>query len=280
MSDHEVAGTTLDVAIVGAGVAGLYMLHRARQAGLKVRLFEGADGVGGTWYWNRYPGARVDIESFEYSYSFSDELQQDWSWTEAYAGQPELLRYLNHVADRFELWDDIQLSTWVNAAHFDDASGSWRIETSGGETISAQFCVMATGCLSAPKKPDVPGLDNFAGEQYFTSRWPHDPVDFTGKRVGVIGTGSSAIQCIPIIAQQAAHLTVFQRTANYSIPLRNRPMDANYERRMKARYGEIRAAQRQSFGAYVLVHGELQQPLMQPVLTVTPEERQSEFEYR
>ena len=193
-----------DAVIVGAGFAGLYMLHRLRGLGLSARVFEAGNGVGGTWYWNRYPGARCDVESMDYSYSFSDELQQEWRWTERYAAQPEILRYVNHVADRFDLRRDIQFETRVTAARFDEAAERWAIETDRGDRVSARFCIMATGCLSAAQVPDFQGLESFAGEWYHTGHWPHEGVDFTGQRVGVIGTGSSAIQSIPIIAQQAA----------------------------------------------------------------------------
>ncbi|WP_116135120.1 flavin-containing monooxygenase [Trinickia diaoshuihuensis] len=269
-----------DVIIVGAGVAGLYMLHRAKQAGLSARLFDAADGIGGTWYWNRYPGARVDIESFEYSYSFSPELEQEWHWTERYASQPELLRYFEHVAQRFELYPHIQLGTRIDSAVYDEARGQWAIATQTGQTYRARFCVMATGCLSAPKVPDIPGYGSFRGDCYFTSRWPHEPVELAGKRIGVIGTGSSAIQFTPVAAQVAAHLTVFQRTPNYSIPLRNRPMDLDYEKRMKAGYEQLRRMQWRSPGGFVLVGGEPRLPLTTSALAVSAEERLSEFEAR
>ena len=198
-----------DVVVVGAGFAGMYMLHRARGIGLSVRVFEAGDGVGGTWYWNRYPGARCDVESMEYSYQFSDDLQQEWEWTERYATQPEILDYANHVADRFDLRSDIQFDTRVRSATYDDSTGRWTIRTDDGspggdDEVSAQFLIMATGCLSSARIPDFAGLDPFEGETYHTGRWPHDGVDFTGKRVGVIGTGSSGIQSIPIIAEPGA----------------------------------------------------------------------------
>ena len=270
----------LDMIIVGAGVAGLYTLHRARTMGLSVRLYDAADGVGGTWYWNRYPGARVDIESVEYSYSFSEELQQEWSWTERYASQPELLRYLNHVADRFDLRRDIQLETRVESAVFDESLEKWIIHTSRGERVSAQFCVMATGCLSAPKKIDIKGIDAFQGSKYYTSRWPHESVDFTGKRVGIVGTGSSAIQSIPIIAKQAEHLTVFQRSANFSVPLRNQPIDPEYEKTVKESYADWRRRELDTFGGFVAVDGVPMEPNMKSALAATPEERQREYEFR
>jgi len=216
---------SFDVVIVGAGFSGLYGLHRLRALGFSVRVYEAGEGVGGTWFWNRYPGARVDVESMEYCYSFSPELADEWEWSERYASQPELLRYLNHVADRFDLRRDIQLETRITAATFDEAAMRWRLSTNRGEAISARFVVMATGCLSIPKTPEFPGVEAFKGDVYSTSNWPMDGVDLTGKRVGVIGTGSSAIQAIPVIAAQAKHLTVFQRTPNFSMPSNNGPID-------------------------------------------------------
>ncbi len=235
-----------DAIVVGAGFAGLYALYRLRQLGMRVRVFETAPRVGGTWYWNCYPGARCDVESVDYSFSFSEELQQDWSWSERYPGQPELLRYLEHVADRFDLRPDIQLETPVTAAIFDEASRRWGVTTSDGERYTAQFCVMATGCLSTAQIPDFEGLDSFEGEWFHTSAWPQEGVDFTGKRVGVVGTGSTGIQLIPEIVDDAAHVTVFQRTANFSIPSRNGPMDPEFERELKTRYPEFRRAARES----------------------------------
>jgi cation diffusion facilitator CzcD-associated flavoprotein CzcO len=208
----------VDLVIVGAGFAGLYMLHRARGLGLTARVFEAGDGVGGTWYWNRYPGARCDTESVEYSYSFDHDLQQEWEWTERYATQPEILRYANHVADRFDLRRDITFSTRVLSTHLDEPSATWRVTTDGGETVTARFVVLATGSLSSTNHPAFDGLDEYTGRLLHTGEWPHEPVDFTGERVAVIGTGSSGIQAIPLIADQAAQLTVFQRTPNYAIP--------------------------------------------------------------
>ena len=234
-----------DVLIVGAGFAGLYMLHRTRALGLSARVIEAGSGVGGTWYWNRYPGARCDVESMQYSYSFLNELQQDWRWSERYAGQPEILRYAEHVADRFDLRRDIVFDTRVTEAVFDAAATRWRLRTDRGEALEARFCVMATGCLSAARIPDLPGLASFAGPTYHTGAWPHEGVDFSGQRVAVIGTGSSAIQSIPVIARQAAHLTVFQRTPNFSIPSRNRPLEPEYEHWWKSDYPQHRATARQ-----------------------------------
>jgi len=231
----------LDVVIVGAGFAGMYMLHRSRQAGFTARAFEAGGGVGGTWYWNRYPGARCDVESMEYSYQFSEELQQEWEWTERYSGQPEILRYANHVADRFDLRKDIQFDTRVVAATFDEPNDRWVVETDDGVKTSARFLVMATGCLSSANLPAIEGRDTFSGELYHTGRWPHEPVRFSGKRVAVIGTGSSGIQAIPVIAAEAADLVVFQRTPNYSVPARNRPLEPEVQREIKAIYPEFRA---------------------------------------
>jgi cyclohexanone monooxygenase len=262
----------LDVVIVGAGFAGLYALHRLRGLGLTARVFEAGDGVGGTWYWNRYPGARCDVESMDYSYSFSDALQQEWHWTERYASQPEILAYINHVADRFDLRRDIQLDTRVTSAVFDEAGGRWTVETDRGDRVSAQFCIMATGCLSAAQVPAIEGLETFAGRWYHTGHWPHEGVDFTGQRVGVIGTGSSAIQSIPIIARQAAHLFVFQRTPNFSVPAQNGPLDAEYERRIKASYAEFRRRARESRVGFVVDRED------RSALEVPPEERARKYE--
>jgi cation diffusion facilitator CzcD-associated flavoprotein CzcO len=234
-----------DAVVVGAGFAGLYALHSLRdKLGLSVRVIEMAAGVGGTWYWNRYPGARCDIESYNYSYSFSDELQQDWEWSERFAAQPEILSYLNHVADRFDLRRDIVFETRVVAATFDDETDRWTVETDDGRRARAQFLISGVGNLSAAKDPEFAGFDEFAGPVYSTARWPHEGVDFTGQRVAVIGTGSSGIQVIPEIAKQAAQLTVFQRTPNYATPIGNGPMDPEFQRLIKANYGEIRARSR------------------------------------
>ena len=233
-----------DAIVVGAGFAGLYMLHKLRQLGLSARVIEAGDGVGGTWFWNRYPGARVDIQSMEYSFSFDPALEREWRWSERYAPQAELLRYANHIADRYDLRRDIQLETRVTDAVWDDAAHRWTISTDGGETLVARWCVMATGCLSTPKQIDIAGLDDFAGPVYRTFEWPHEGVDFTGKRVGVIGTGSSAIQSIPVIAQQAAQLTVFQRTPNYSMPACNGPITPEKYTDWDANRDSYRAAAR------------------------------------
>ncbi len=237
---HAANPKTYDVVVVGAGFAGMYMLHRLRRLGLSVRVYEQGGDVGGTWYWNRYPGARCDVESMQYSYSFSDELQQEWDWSERYAPQPEILRYANHVADRFKLRPDIALNTRVDRADFDEHANSWSVTTSDGKTVTATYIVLATGCLSNARMPDIKGLSDFKGKVYHTGHWPHERIDFTGRRVGVIGTGSSAIQSVPVIAEQASHLTVFQRTANFSIPARNAALTEQERQAFRAKYPEIR----------------------------------------
>ncbi len=233
---------TLDVVVVGAGLGGLYALHRLRRMGLTARAFEAGSGVGGTWFWNRYPGARCDVESLEYSYAFSDELQQEWTWPERYGTQPEILRYINHVADRFDLRRDVQLNTRVVSATFNEATRLWTVKTDKGDVVTAPFCIMAAGNLSTPRVPNFKGIQDFKGKWYHTGLWPHEGVDFSGLRVGVIGTGSSGVQLIPIVAQQAKHLTVFQRTANYSLPANNHPMSAEKEQEHKADYPARRKA--------------------------------------
>lgn len=232
----------LDVIVVGAGIAGLYTIYKMRALGLRVRAYETGKGVGGTWYWNRYPGCRCDVESLEYSFSFSPELEQEWHWDDRYATQTQILEYVEHVADRFDLRRDVQLDTRVLAAHFSDEEELWTIETDAGETVRAPYIVMAVGNLSTPRVPDFPGVEGFEGDWYHTGMWPHEGVDFTGKRVGVIGTGSSGVQSIPIIAEQAKHLTVFQRTANFILPARNGPQDPEREAEHKATYRERRKA--------------------------------------
>ena len=244
MSDSASPGAVrddpLDAVIVGAGFAGLYMLHRLRGLGFSARVLEQAHGVGGTWYWNRYPGARCDTESMQYSFQFDGALEQEWEWTERYATQPEILRYANHVADRFDLRRDIRFGVRVLAAAFDESAGRWVLRTSTGDSVCARYCIMATGCLSTTNTPRIEGLDSFAGARYHTGAWPHEPVDFHGQRVGVIGTGSSAIQSIPIIAEQAEHLFVFQRTPNYAVPAHNHPLDPGVQAEVKASYAEMR----------------------------------------
>jgi cyclohexanone monooxygenase len=237
----------LDVVVVGAGFSGIYAVYAFREAGLTVRAFEAGDGIGGTWYWNSYPGARCDVESKDYSYSFSPELEQEWSWSERYPAQPEILRYLNHVADRFELWPHIQLNTRVTAATWDASAATWTIATDDGASVTARYFVSAVGCLSQFQVPDLPGLDTFEGPWYHTSRWPKEGVDFTGKRVGLIGTGSTGIQIAPEIAAVAEHLYVFQRTANFAVPNRNRPWLEAEEDAFKSDYRHYRESARESF---------------------------------
>ena len=261
-----------DAVVVGAGFGGLYALHCLRQLGFSALCLEAGDGVGGTWYWNRYPGARCDVESLQYSYSFSPELDQEWTWSEKYSPQPEILAYANHVADRFDLRRDIQFETRVTAATFDEARALWVVETDRGEKIEARFVVMAVGCLSSANKPAFPGLDRFKGAVYHTGEWPKDGVDFTGLQVGVIGTGSSAIQSIPLIAEQAKTLTVFQRTPSYSVPAYNAPLDPEHVARVKADYPALRAkARSRPTGFYFPFNA-------QPALEASPEERRRKYE--
>ena len=239
-SDHLAGDTTCDVVVVGAGFAGMYLLHRLRGLGLRVRVYEQGGDVGGTWYWNRYPGARCDVESMQYSYSFSDELQQEWDWSERYAPQAEILKYARHVAERFDLRRDIQFNTSVDRVVFDESAGEWQVSTSDGKTVSARFVVLATGCLSNARLPDIKGLSDFAGKVYHTGHWPHEAVNFTDQRVAVVGTGSSAIQSIPEIARQARHLYVFQRTPNFSIPAHNAALTAEEREAFRRIYPEVR----------------------------------------
>ena len=234
-----------DVLVVGAGFAGLYALHQLRGMGLSVLVLEAAPDVGGVWHWNRYPGARCDVESLQYSYSFSSELEQEWIWTERYATQPEIQRYIQHVAERFDLRRDIRFNTRVLAAEFDEPEGRWLVRSDTGLSVSARYCVMATGALSIPRLPAVAGIENFAGKVHHTGAWPPEGVDFSGQRVGVIGTGSSGIQAIPAIARQAKHLTVFQRTANFSIPAWNAPLSDEAQRAWKADYATHRERARE-----------------------------------
>lgn len=238
------ADSPFDVLVIGAGFSGLYMLHRLRQLGFRARVLEMAENVGGTWLFNRYPGARCDIESIEYSYSFSEDVQQEWVWTESMPAQPEIEAYLNFVADRLDLRRDIQFGTKVVAMAFDDDAALWSVRTEAGETFRVPFVVAASGILSVPLEPDIPGMGTFGGLSLFTSRWPEGGVDLTGKRVGVIGTGSTGVQLIPVVAREALHLSVFQRSPAYTLPWRVHRFEAGELDDMKARYGEIRAAQR------------------------------------
>ncbi len=232
---------TLDAVIIGAGFSGMYQLLSLRdKLGMQVKVLEAGDGVGGTWYWNRYPGARCDSESHSYMFYFSKELVNEWAWTERYPQQPEILRYLNHVADRFGLRSDILLNTRMSSAHFDAATNRWHVYTEQGQHFVAPFLITAVGCLSSANVPQVPGLNDFKGQWHHTGQWPHEGVDFTGQRVGVVGTGSTGIQTIPVVAAQAQHLTVFQRTANYSIPARNAPLSEEFKRFAKDHADGIR----------------------------------------
>ncbi|WP_156774059.1 flavin-containing monooxygenase [Bordetella bronchialis] len=239
----------VDVLIVGAGFGGLYAIYRMRELGLRVRCIEAASGVGGTWFWNRYPGARCDVESLDYSYSFSNALQQEWSWSHRYAEQPEILAYLNHVADRFDLRQHIRFETRVASMRWDEARETWEVRTDHGPTVQARYCIMASGNLSAPRVPDIPGIERFQGEWHHSARWPEQGVDFSGKRVALIGTGATGVQMLPKIAAQASFVTVFQRTANFSVPARNYPMPEHEEREQKANYPALRkAARKQASG--------------------------------
>ena len=269
-------GNDYDVVVVGAGMAGLYALYKLRELGLSVRVYEAGSGVGGTWFWNRYPGARCDSESMDYSYSFSPELEQEWEWSERYPTQPEILRYLDHVADRFDLRRDIQLNTRVTQAHYHEADNRWAVRTDQGDAVSATYCIMAVGCISAVNMPDLPGLERFEGSIYHTARWPEAGVDFSGQRVGVIGTGSTGIQLIPQVAAQAEQLFVFQRTPNFSLPARNAPLDPVVQRAIKASYRERRRLNRESGGGVPLTHPEVTPP--RSALELTPEERHEVYE--
>jgi cyclohexanone monooxygenase len=266
---------SIDAVIVGAGFSGLYMLHRLRSAGFSARIYEAGNGVGGTWFWNRYLGARCDIESLEYSYTFSEELDREWQWSERYASQPEILRYLNYVADRFDLRRDIELNTRVTSAVFDESTNLWNIETDRHEPIRAGCCIMATGCLSAAKVPEYPGLDQFHGKWYHTGNWPHGGVDFAGKTVGVIGTGSSGIQSIPMIAGQASHLYVFQRTPNFSVPAHNAPLSPETLEAWNAKRASARDWARNSGFGIVCVD-----PNEKSAVESSPEDRQRTYEER
>ena len=263
----------LDALIIGAGFSGLYQLLCLRdRLGLSVQVLEAGDGVGGTWYWNRYPGARCDSESHSYCYTFSKELLREWEWSERYPEQPEIMRYLNHVADRFDLKRDIRFGTRVMGARYDEAANRWHVTTETGERLTAQFLITAVGCLSTANVPKIPGLESFAGRWVHTGQWPHEGVDFTGKRVGLIGTGSTGIQAAPVIAETAAHLTVFQRTANYSVPARNVPLTPDFLRYVKENFPEIRRVMRSTPNGHAFVIED------RSVFDVTPEQRQALYE--
>jgi cation diffusion facilitator CzcD-associated flavoprotein CzcO len=273
-SNEGHTATAVDAVVVGAGFAGMYMLLKLRELGLSVRGLDSASDVGGTWFWNRYPGARCDVESLHYSYSFSEELEQEWEWGERYAGQPEILRYANHVADRFDLRRDIEFDTTVTSARFDEQELRWLVTTDQARQFSARFLVMASGCLSIPTEPDIPGLATFGGATYRTGRWPHFGLDFTGQEVGVIGTGSSGIQAVPLIAEQAARLVVFQRTAAFTVPARNTSLDAGLAAGWKAEYASHRAQARATGFADVSL------PAADSALGVSDEQRLRVYEER
>lgn len=264
----------VDAVIVGAGFAGMYALHRLVKENYQPIVFETGDNVGGTWYWNRYPGARCDIQSMEYSYTFDEDLQQDWNWSEKYAPQPEILRYANYVADRFELRKNINFNTRVLTARYDENHQEWLVKTDKNKAYRTKFCIMATGCLSSTNLPKFEGIDLFEGESFHTGQWPHSPVDFKSKRIGIIGTGSSAIQSIPVIAESCEHLTVFQRTANYSIPAHNEPLDQQYATSVKNSYPAFRAENREMFAAF----GAHQARWEDSIFDVGDEVRQARFE--
>ncbi|CAF4244728.1 unnamed protein product [Rotaria sp. Silwood2] len=275
MHSDEQCPKKFDAVIVGAGFSGLYMLYQLREHGFSARIIEAGDGIGGTWYWNRYPGARCDIESMQYSYSFSEKLQQEWKWSELYASQPEILHYLNYVADKLDLRKDIQLSTRVNAAFFDETNSCWKIQTNQGDRLLAKYCIMATGCLSTAQTPQMKGLDTFKGNHYHTGLWPHKDVCFSGRRVAIIGTGSSGIQSTPVIAEQADHVFVFQRTPNFSIPSRNEPLKSEYEQWWKSNYGEYRRESLENEFAFLAKDFK-----NCSAMDLTPEERLQEYEKR
>jgi cation diffusion facilitator CzcD-associated flavoprotein CzcO len=261
-----------DVIIIGAGMSGMYQLYRLRQLGLSVRVYEAGSDVGGTWYWNRYPGARFDSESYTYGYSFSEELLDEWDWSEHFSAQPETLRYLNHVADKFDLRRDMQFGSRVVRACYDDDAPGWEIELEGGERARAWLLINAVGPLSAPVMPDIPGVADFRGEAYHTGLWPHEPVSFAGKRVAVIGTGATGVQVIQEVAKTAGHLTVFQRTPNWCAPLHNSPIDAETQREIHERYPEIFKLCSETHGCF------MHKADPRNALEVSPEEREAFYE--
>jgi cation diffusion facilitator CzcD-associated flavoprotein CzcO len=273
-SSREPKETDYDIIVIGAGFSGMYALYKLRGLGLRLKGFEAGDGPGGTWYWNRYPGARVDIESMIYSYSFDDTLQQEWVWPEHFSPQPDLEVYANHVADRFGIREQIQFGTRVNRLRFDDATSRWHVGTDRGGEVTARFVIAATGSLNATNIPGFKGAESFGGQWYHTSQWPKEGVDFADQRVGIIGTGSTGIQVIPVVAKEAAHLTVFQRTANFSIPSRNRPIDPVYERDWKQNYGKYREMMKSTASAAVLMG----QRMDRSVFDVSDEEREEILE--
>jgi len=273
MDQNEGGLRQLDAVVVGAGFAGLYALYKLRDVmGMEVQVYETGDGVGGTWFWNRYPGARCDSESYYYCFSFDEDLAQEWEWSGKYPEQPEIERYLNHAADRFDLRRNIQLSTRVTSAQFDDAANRWVVGTEHGERVSARYLITAVGCLSAANIPEIPGRGSFQGESYHTSNWPKDGVDFTGKRVGLIGTGSTGIQATPVIAAEAGHLTVFQRTPNFTVPARHAAFLAEDQARIKENYAAIFARTREAPAGFPYF------PIDRETMSVSAEERQKVLE--
>ena len=271
-ADVPSSDQTFDAIIIGAGIAGMYQLYKLRQQGLRVRVYETGTDVGGTWYWNRYPGARFDSESYTYGYSFSEELLQEWDWSEHFSPQPETLRYLQHVADKFDLRKDIVFSTRVAAAHWDEAAGQWEVIPETGPRARAKYLITAVGELSATQLPDIAGIESFEGEWHHTSQWPKEPVDFAGKRVGVIGTGATGVQVIQTIAPLVGHLTVFQRTANYCCPLRNGPVSDEEMTEIKAGYAELFPRLKKTFAGFIHEFDE------RSALEVSDEERLAKFE--
>jgi len=263
---------TYDAIVIGAGISGIYQLHRLRELGMKARVFEAGTDVGGTWYWNRYPGARFDSESWSYGYSFSKELLQEWDWKEHFSPQPDTLEYLNLVVDKFGLRSDMQFRARVTAAHWNDAANQWKVTLESGETATARFLITAVGILSAPTLPRIPGIESFRGPAYHTGQWPHAPVDFNGKRVGIIGTGATAIQAIPEIAKQAKQLTVFQRRPNWAAPLHNAKIGKAEMAAIKARYADIYARCAQTPGWFI------HQPDPRKTLEVPADEREAFWE--
>jgi cation diffusion facilitator CzcD-associated flavoprotein CzcO len=262
-----------DAVVIGAGFSGLYMLHRLREDGLSARVYEAGEGVGGTWFWNRYPGARCDSESVYYNYTFSEELYNEWTWTSRYPEQPEILKYLNFVADKFDLRSDIQFNTRVQSAYYDEKNNVWKIHLDDQTNVTAKYFITGVGCLSAANLPNFKGIETFKGEWYHTGHWPRNKeVDFKGKRVGIIGTGSSGVQAIPVIAEQAGHLTVFQRTPQYSAPARNHLYDPEYIRKTKANFKEIKKQMKES------IAGQPTVPPTQSALEVNPQERNQIYE--
>jgi cyclohexanone monooxygenase len=271
-AQHE-PSSVVDAVVVGAGFAGLYALHKLTEQGLNVRAYETGSGVGGTWFWNQYPGAHSDVESLEYSYSFSEQLQQEWTWSQRYAPQSEILNYINHVADRFSLRRHISFNTRVLSAKFNEEHNLWMLKTSTGESVQARYCVMASGNLSTYRVPEFPGIDKFEGEWFHSSRWPTAGVDMSGKRVGVIGTGSTGIQIIPVVAKNAGKLYVFQRSPNFCVPAQNAPLDAQTHNNYKAVYQQKRQMARESvFGLAGFANPT------QSALSVSPEERTQAYE--